>query len=567
MSAAGVSAAPAAPFGYDASAEALIKRDAKLDEDNSIWKQKCTRIAEVIRPLRDELLGPKQEGARRDRKVFDGTAIAANQNFAAGMYGAACNPADEWFTFETADPYLNKYGPVQDYLAIVSRRTLASFGPSWSQFYGRVPSLFLDVGAFGQAYMSSLMRPDLSGFNDLCTPLSEGRFDVDENGDANAFFRRWRLPAGSYKRMIEAKAKARGAEPKFSGKFTDQVTKDPFCPVEVLHATVPNEDYMPGFIGPKGFAFASVYCEVESKTENFRSGFEDFPWFVLRWEVAAGERNARGPGEIALADVLSKNVMRRDNLKAGQRAADPPWGAPDEGTISVTRAKPGAVLYGAVNARGEQVLKPLIDGVDAPFSLEMEQALESAIKDAFFFSLMQIVGRTGMTATETLERSEERMRLMGPYQGRIQTDFLCPLVIRRYKMLRKIPGVFPPPPPQLQGRSLQVAFVSPMALAQKSARANRAIRAGQAIAAMAPVDSSIMDGFNADAYRKAVVEGFAVPELSYDDDTTAQNRQARMQQTAMLQAAEAAPKVADAAHSAAQAAQTATTGAAPQGQS
>ena len=41
-----------------------------------------------------------------------------------------------------------------------------------------------------------------------------------------------------------------------------------------------------------------------------------------------------------------------------------------------------------------------------------------------------------MTATEVLQRNEEKMRILGPVLGRLQSELLQPLILRVSIMLR-----------------------------------------------------------------------------------------------------------------------------------
>jgi hypothetical protein len=531
------------------SVRALRERAEFLKQERSPVENHWADIAELTHTLRNELRGPQQPGNKRMTKVFDGTAMNAAQNLASGLYGTAANPATTWFKISDIDKDFAKSPGVQPWFDIVSRRTLASFGPSFSNFYAESATLFLDIAAFGNSVMSSEMGADRNRFRDICRPLSECYWDVNADGEVNGLYRR---PKSTTARQLVMNF---GAD-KVSGRVQRLARETPDAVVDWVHAVVPNDAFVEGRFGHDGKRWVSVNFEIEGEHEISRGGFDDFPYFVPRWAVAAGEKWGRGRGELALADNRSLQVMARANLAAGELAANPPWGAPDEGRISVVRTAPGKITYGAVNSRGEQLVKRLVENINAPFSLEIANQVRDAIKDAFFFSVIQLAGRTGMTATEVMERQEEKMRLMGPYIGRIQSEFLTPLVMRRFHLLSQIPGVFPPPPPALRGRSLQVEFTSPMALAQRSASANGVLRAVAGIAQIAQIDPSALDKLNGDKAVDVLLDGLGVPEVVNDDETVKARRQAREQAQANMAMAQAAKPIADAAKSGAEAVNT-----------
>lgn len=517
----------------------LIKRADTLEQDRSQWRTSMATIAELIRPLRNELRrGLEPKGERRDRGVYSATGVNANQNLAAGLFGTFCNPADTWFAYAPLDDEIKNSVRVQRWCEAETNRAHKSATPTYSAFYSNVVGFLLDGSAFGNAVFSSEERRDanglVTGFKDVCRPLSECCWDVNGDGDVDTMYRRWKMPAHVAVRHFRD---GNG----LSKRTRDRAEKEPDFPVEVMHAVLPAEAAIAREALKTNQPWVSTYIEVEEKHEISKSGFFEFPYHVWRWEVGAGEKMGRGPGEIALADMQTLNVATRDNLKAGNRAADPPWGAPDEGSINAIRVAPGKITYGAVNQQGKQLLLPLINGSQLPWSIEMQQRLEQAVKDAFYFTVLQLVGRTGMTATEVLEIREERMRLLAPYGARLQNDFQGPWALRRFGMLRRL-GHTSPPPTELAGRSIQVSFTSPFSMAQKSAAAHSTLRTLVAVKEIAEFDPEIVDRVDGDAALRAIREGFGAPaSILRTDEETEGRRQTRRQ----MQAAAASAEIAD----------------------
>ncbi|NJL73012.1 MAG: hypothetical protein HC888_16430 [Candidatus Competibacteraceae bacterium] len=101
----------------------------------------------------------------------------------------------------------------------------------------------------------------------------------------------------------------------------------------------------------------------------------------------------------------------------------------------------------------------------------MEQR-RNAVREGFYFSLMQMVGSPNMTATEWMGRQEEKLRLLGPNLGRIQSEFLSPLIKRRFGLLQRAEQL-PPPPEEIQGSAMRIEYVSPLARRRWRARRRR----------------------------------------------------------------------------------------------
>ena len=160
----------------------------------------------------------------------------------------------------------------------------------------------------------------------------------------------------------------------------------------------------------------------------------------------------------------------------------------------------------------------------------MKRARDEDIREGFYFGLMQMVGRSGMTALETTMQDEQRMRLVGPHLGRIQREFLSPSIQQRFALAWR-EGWLPAPPPELHGHDLKVDYVSPMANAQKSAQAAGTMRLIDSTIAMAKIKPEVVDNLNEDAAFRYLREGFTAPvELENSPDVVAQKRQQRMQE-------------------------------------
>ena len=140
----------------------------------------------------------------------------------------------------------------------------------------------------------------------------------------------------------------------------------------------------------------------------------------------------------------------------------------------------------------------------------MMEARRNTIRDGFYFSLLQLVGSPSMTATEWLGRQEEKLRLMGPNLGRIQSEFLSPLIRRRFGILARA-NQLPPAPAEIQGTPLRVEYVSPLARAQAAGEAHAVVRLYESVAAIANLDPTVMDNLNHDEAVQTLARGWAVP--------------------------------------------------------
>src|SRR3990167_7175568 len=214
----------------------------------------------------------------------------------------------------------------------------------------------------------------------------------------------------------------RFGETKLSAQTRQIKNRDLDHKIAVLHTVVPRETAKKNPLLSKDMPFADYWFEIDSKHELSQGGFHEFPFVVPRWDTSSGEDYGRSPGMIALPDADTLQAMGETILIAGQRAADPPLFAPNDGSFDAVNSFPGGLssydVETAVAMRGNPFF-PLETGANLPISRDMQQDTRQQIFSAFFRNVLNLpVESPQMTATEVLQRKEEFMREIGPMFGR-----------------------------------------------------------------------------------------------------------------------------------------------------
>lgn len=518
----------------------VLDQFAKLKAERSNYEKTWQDIADYMRPLRSEFVSNRSTGERRNQRIFDSTAPMAAENFGGGIYGMMTNPANRWFALRLQDEDLSDYDPVRDWLYEVETRILHSFGPDVSRFYAILPTLYIDLGCLGTAVFYSEEIPGSHRINDNVRSLSECVIAEDAYGEVSTVYRAFRLTGTQALEMFGDKLHARTRA---------AAEKSPLNSIKFVHCVYPNEDYSGPSLDKTKRPFLSEYIEEESRHLVSRAGYYENPYHVPRWSQAAGEIYGRGLGEQVLPDVKMLNRMDETNIKAAQKIADPPLAAPDEGVIKAARTWPGGITYGAIDQNGQQLLRPLYTGGDTRISLEMMEQRRNAVREGFYFSLMQMIGSPNMTATEFQGRQEEKLRLLGPNLGRIQGEFLSPLIKRRFGILMRS-GQLPEAPLEIQGQGMNVEYVSPLARMQMAGEANAVVRLYQSIGMIAQMDPSVLDNVDNDEAAEVLGKGYSVPaKVIRGKDEVGQIRQQKQQMMQMQQALAAAQQGGDAMRS------------------
>ena len=157
-----------------------------------------------------------------------------------------------------------------------------------------------------------------------------------------------------------------------------------------------------------------------------------------------------------------------------------------------------------------------------------------AVQKTFYVDQLLTSQGGNMTATEVLQRNEEKMRLLGPVLGRLQSELLQPLIERTFNILFRS-GVFQQAPEILQNQDIDIEYVSPLAKAQKSGDLNAVMRGIEIFGAMSQF-APVLDYLDSDGLAKYVQSTLGLPAKVMRSAAEVQQIQQEKQQQQMEQA-------------------------------
>ena len=131
------------------SPSALLEEFDHLRGNRQSWEARWREIVDYCAPTRD-CFGDISKPPRQS-DIYDGTAILAAENLAAGLQALLADPAYNWFELGPCKARLSDEPEVKRYFDEVSdiiRYTLLAEGKG---FYAQVPDFFRDLVAFGTA--------------------------------------------------------------------------------------------------------------------------------------------------------------------------------------------------------------------------------------------------------------------------------------------------------------------------------------------------------------------------------------------------------------------------------
>jgi|TARA_R100001460_G_scaffold19719_3_gene40904 hypothetical protein len=498
--------------------KALLKRYDRLKSQRQNWETHWQEVADYMQPRKADVTKTRSKGDKRTELIFDSSPIQAVELLAASLHGMLTNPSTPWFSLRFKEEDIEFEDEAKEWLESATEQMYIAFGRS--NFQQEIFELYHDLITFGTAAM--FIEEDEEDILKFSTRhINEVYIAENDKGRVDTIFRKFKMSV-------------RAAIQKFGTNvdFESIQKKNPYEEVDIIHAIYPRDDFDVTKQDKKNMPFESVYMTGKGE-ELSVSGFREFPFVIPRYLKASHEIYGRSPAMTALPDVKMLNEMSKTTIKAAQKQVDPPLLVPDDGFILPVRTVPGGLNFYRSGTRDR--IEPLNIGANNPLGLNMEEQRRNAIRNVFYVNQLMMQQGPQMTATEVIQRNEEKMRLLGPVLGRLQSELLKPLIDRAFNiLLRK--NIFKPAPEFLAGKDVEIEYVSPLAKAQKSTELQSIMRGIEIMGSIANV-APVFDYVNFDKLVRHLMDIVGVPQkvLKPQSQVNAERQQKQEQQQQMQQ--------------------------------
>ena len=147
------------------------------------------------------------------------------------------------------------------------------------------------------------------------------------------------------------------------------------------------------------------------------------------------------------------------------------------------------------------------------------QQVEKRINEAFYKNLFLAITEIdrGVTATEIIERKQEKLLALGPALERINDDLLDKLIDIAFIMMDR-QQMIPPMPEELQGKGLKIEYISILHQAQKSAGLEPIERYTQFVGTIQQMVGSLPKKFDPEVALSAYADRVGVPSKAIRTD-------------------------------------------------
>lgn len=529
-------------------AQELIQKQEHLDSERSMFEQLWAEVAPVVFTRQDDFFNKHtSQGERRGKQKFDDTATLALDHGAAAIEGVVSPRGSIWHGIGVPEHLEDD----QEAVEWADRLTKFLFKKRYaaeSNFASQLHEVYMSLLAFGTGVL--IVEDMLDGtIRYKSSHIAEHYFMENSKGNIDVNYRRYELTA-------------RQAQEKFGDRTPECVLKalekNPAQRFEFLHVVMPDTE------NETQDDFISHHVSIQEAKLISTGSFRSFPYIISRWTTSPNEVYGRGPAISVLSEIKMLNQMRKTDLKARHMAVDPPVLAASKHTIRRFANRPGALNYGSLDEQGNALVKPYNSGVNIAASNDGLEESREFINRAFFLNLFQIlVDSPQMTATEVLQRAQEKGQLLTPSAGRQMSELLEPMIMREIDIWGSY-GVFEdgqilelPQSMKDAGGEFEVKYTNPLSRMQLADEALGVQRTVESLVAVAQVSEEAAQNLQRVDWREygdIMRESNGAPaKLFKSDEEMEAILEAKAQQQQIQQLIEAAPQVAGAVKDIAQA--------------
>lgn len=503
-----------------------MKTVSELDEEfsqalnyRSTWDTEWKKITDYLLPGRGvySLYTKPQVRKLTSSKVINTVAREALQVLTSGFHGGLTSPSRPWFDLIISDTRVMKLKPIKVWLDACQRVLYDSLEKS--NFYQTIHSFYTEFAGFGTAALYCGEDSENPFRFELLT-VGEYAFSLNAEGRADKIFR------------AIYKSNRNIVEKYDSDRIPDTIKQHakvaPDDQVLIYNAVFP-EEY-------QGKPYTSVYWIRGENTELKRSGFNEFPYLIGRWDIIGSDVYGLGLGSYALPDIQRLQEMEKAFLMGAHKAIDPPLNAPARKKGKV-KTLPGGINY--YSNPKELVLPMQSPNYDfQPVMLSIGR-VEDRIRQAFFNDIFLSASRdpnaSPLKATEVMERKEEKLLRIGPVIERVLHEFVSPLIERCFNIVAR-KGLLPELDPRLAEmlKNYTVRFISPLAQAQKMVESKPINTFLQFVVGAAQFNPEALDKINVDMLIDEYADITGIPAVIMRSNEEVQA--IREQRAAQLQA-------------------------------
>lgn len=505
----------------------IVKRALALERELSSWIPTFKDLSDYEYPTIGFFYTPTpNQGSKINHTLLiDSEATDAVDIMASGMLSGLTSPSRPWFKLGLENSDDEALPPVKGWLERSTNRLLSIF--PGAGIYAMLKNIYKELAVFATAcgYLEENFERVMLGRN---YTAGEYAVCVNSKGEVDTFYRKRWMQVSQMVEEFGLENCSEEVQGVYNGNRPDEWRI-------VHHLIEPNNDRIPFLKDYKNMPFRSIYWEDKSKdnTSYLRiGGYEEFPMVAPRWETTTSSDNyGKGPGWKALGHVKMLQALQKNKLIALDKQTNPPLQT-DASVTGEVNTLPGGITrtsatHPNAGVRTTYEVNLNLAELDQTISTTKEEIRRKFFTNLFLMMLESERQGREITATEIIEKQQERMSVLAPILEQLETSLLNPLIERAYNIADRA-GLIEPPPPELYGKNIKIKYISVLAQAQRMIDVSIVDQFVQGVLLDTQINPSSIDIINFDKKNRFKADVMGVPERVLNTpEEVAQLRQER----------------------------------------
>ncbi|MCP3730432.1 portal protein [Sphingomonas sp. MG17] len=483
-------------------AKEALAAQGRMELGRSNFDQQWQEAAELCLPRQADfpIGGQRQQGENRSNQIFDEHAQQAVDDGVSVFEGWVKPKGQIWQLLTPPDDELLRYQHVAAWYERISHRLHKLRASALSGYDQQSNESVYSLMAFGNQAMEVEPRRDpvskaIVGLRYRSEHIGRVYIETDWQGLPSRRHVKFTLTGPqALERFGRAALERAPLVLKAALANDDQQRSKPF---EFLRVLKPNTAIDSNRLDWRGKVWVNGFLSIEDRSFVEEGGYRSPPLIYSRFRQSPTEDYGRGPGTDVLPAIKAAQAVMIDVMAAAELGLRPPLGAPDDATDMLINYIAAEITYGAVDRRGNQLVKPLFEVGEMQGALAVMEIIHRVIDRACFRHLLMVNQdmKSHVTDSQIYERLQEKGVLLSP-MGRQETEWFTPMLDREIDIMDMM-GEFDDMPGEVieAGGLFGTEYDNPLNRALKAAQAGGYFRALDKVVAVAQYDRTALDAF------------------------------------------------------------------------
>ena len=432
----------------EVSAKSFLKKYSQADSLKTLWKSKFEEAYEYTMPGRESFY-EESPGQKRTDRIFDETAVVGIQEFASRLQAGITPTFGRWINLKSGiEVPANVSSEIDEQLDSITQYIFEVLHNS--NFNQEVHEAFMDCAiGTGCLLVNEGTSTDPIVFNAI--PLPHITLNSGPNNKIDCVYRKRQIRLGDLKVLYP--------NADLSEITLNKLTENADEKINVIEGTMRNYE------DPNKEVYNYIVCLEEHESiivQEKYTGAGSNPFITFRWNKASGEVYGRGPVFNAMSAIKTTNLTVELILENAQMNISGIYQLEDDGVINTDNISlvPGTIIPVAPGSRG---LQPINGAGRFDVAQLVLEDMRNNIRKALYMDTLGPTKGTPMSATEVAERMADLSRQIGSSFGRLQSEFIQPLIKRVIYILKKQGRI---EIPSIDNKEIKIIPESPLSRAQ-----------------------------------------------------------------------------------------------------